>query len=146
MPLRKLTDRYFVSPQITPEDIAEIRAEGITTVICNRPDDENPPNLQEAAIRDALETEGVAFVSLPFNQMTLSPEIVTAHREAVSNAPGNVLAYCASGNRSTVVWALGEADSGAQDADALVTAASAAGYDLTGLKPTLQTLAARAKG
>ncbi|MBT8412600.1 MAG: TIGR01244 family phosphatase, partial [Octadecabacter sp.] len=53
---------------------------------------------------------------------------------------GPVLAYCASGTRSSIVWALGQA--GTMATDEIITAAAAAGYDLSGLKPQLDALAA----
>jgi uncharacterized protein (TIGR01244 family) len=47
-----------------------------------------------------------------------------------------VLAFCRSGTRSTFLWALARAERGA-DAEALVAAAAAAGYDLTPIRPWL---------
>lgn len=143
MPLRQINDTYHVSPQISADDIAEAQAAGVSTVICNRPDDENPPELQIAAMRAEVEAAGMRFVALPFNQMTLTPEIVAEHRAAIESAEGPVLAYCASGNRSTIVWALGEAERGAAAPEALIEAAARAGYDIAGMRPTLETLHAR---
>jgi uncharacterized protein (TIGR01244 family) len=146
VPIRKITDKYHVSPQITPEDFDEIEAAGVRTIICNRPDDENPADLQIAQMQAAAEARGVRFVALPFNQMTLTPEILSSQRETIAQSDGPVLAYCASGTRSTMAWALGQAEIGAQSADDLLAAASKAGYDLSGLRPTLETLVSRANG
>ncbi len=65
MDIRPLTDSYAVSPQITPEDVAGIAAAGFTTVICNRPDGEIPPDLRAAEIRTAVEAAGLSFVLNP---------------------------------------------------------------------------------
>lgn len=141
---RQLSPTYHVSPQIDPADAPAIKAAGIHTVICNRPDDENPAGLQIEAMQAAIEAEGLNFVALPFNQMTLTLEIVAAHRDAIAAADGPVLAYCASGNRCTIVWALGQAEAGAASVEDLLGAATRAGYDLSGLRGTLESLAAQA--
>ncbi|MGY6635245.1 MAG: TIGR01244 family sulfur transferase [Alkalilacustris sp.] len=140
MEIRPLSDTYAVSPQITPEDVPALAAAGYTTVICNRPDAENPPDLAAARLRAAVEGAGMTFVENPFDATTLSPAHVDAQGAAIEAAPGPVLAYCASGNRSSVAWALSQA--GRQPADALIGAAARHGYRLEGLRPQLEALAA----
>jgi uncharacterized protein (TIGR01244 family) len=141
MDIRTLSDAYAVSPQIEAEDAAAIAAAGYATVICNRPDDENPPERAAAHIRAAVEAAGMRFVENPFNAMTLSLDHVAAQAAAMAGAEGPVLAYCASGNRSSVVWALAEA--GRQPTDALIGAAARHGYQLEGLRGQIDALAAR---
>jgi uncharacterized protein (TIGR01244 family) len=52
-----------------------------------------------------------------------------------------VLAYCRSGTRSCNLWALARAKRG-DHPDTLMAKAAAAGYDLTGIRAMLDTLAA----
>ena len=40
MDIRPIDDFYAVSEQITPEDVAEIKAAGFRSIVCHRPDDE----------------------------------------------------------------------------------------------------------
>jgi uncharacterized protein (TIGR01244 family) len=141
MDMRKLTPRYTVSPQISPEDAAAIRAAGISRVICNRPDAEVPPSHQADAIGAALAAEGIDFKVLPLTHQTMTPENVAHQANLVEGAGGPVLAYCASGTRCTVIWALGQV--GAQPVDDILSTAARAGYDLAGLRPTLEALASR---
>jgi uncharacterized protein (TIGR01244 family) len=143
MDIRTLTPTYFVSPQIDPADLATLGAEGFTTVICNRPDGEVPPSHQAAAIEAAAREAGLAFHALPLTHQTLNPENVARHRDLVEHAPGKVLAYCASGTRSTIVWALGQARE--RPVDEILAAASAAGYQLDNIRPTLEAIAASAR-
>jgi uncharacterized protein (TIGR01244 family) len=53
-----------------------------------------------------------------------------------------VLAYCRSGTRSTLLWALAKASGGA-DLDGLSRCAEGAGYDLSPVRPIMDMLAAR---
>ncbi|MBK5926522.1 TIGR01244 family sulfur transferase [Rhodobaculum claviforme] len=140
MDIRPLSDSYAVSPQIAPEDVPAIAAAGYTTVICNRPDAENPPDLAADRLRAAVEAAGMTFLDNPFDAMTLSRPHVDAQAAAMAGAAGPVLAYCASGNRSSVVWALAQA--GRQPADALIGAGARHGYRLEGLRPQIEALAA----
>ena len=54
---------------------------------------------------------------------------------------GPVIAYCRSGNRSTVLWALNQA--GRMPEDEILSTADAAGYDLSGVRPLIASLASR---
>ena len=144
MHIRPLTPRYAVSPQISPGDLDAIKAAGFAAVICNRPDVEVPPELRAEAIGAAAAAAGLAFVENPVTHAGLDETAVRAQAEAIAQADGPVLAYCASGTRSTVVWMLGAAPTTA--ADDLLAAARAQGYDLEMLRPQLEALHHAAEG
>lgn len=143
MDIRSLTDRYAVSPQIGPEDMEAIAAAGFRTVICNRPDAEVPPSHHAAAMGEAAAAAGLAFVDNPFDHRAFSPDLVTRQGEAIETGGDKVLAYCASGNRSTILWAMDRARRGEGSAEDLVGIAARAGYDLRGLLPQLAALSGR---
>lgn len=139
MDIRPLSDSYAVSPQITPQDMAAIKAAGYALVIDNRPDAEVGPDLAGSAMAAAAEAAGLAFVANPFAPAAFSMDLVLAQAEAIAAAEGPVLAYCASGNRSSVLWAMAQARAGA-DPEALIATAAQHGYDLSGLAPQLAKL------
>ncbi|MBM2320648.1 MULTISPECIES: TIGR01244 family sulfur transferase [Marivita] len=139
MDIRPITDRYAVSPQIDPEDAAAIKAAGITTVICNRPDAEVPPSHQSDAMRMAIEAAGLRFEVLPITHQTMTPDRVAQQFAMVDASDGPVLAYCASGTRCSILWALSQA--GQKSADEILGAVAQAGYDLSMLRPTLDAAA-----
>lgn len=141
MQIRYLTPDYAVSEQITPEDIPALKQAGFTTVICNRPDHEIPPMLQAKTIAAAAEAAGLSFVLNPVEGGTLGLEEMPAQGAALAAASGPVFAYCRSGTRSSVVWALAQAQSGAMAPGDIIAAAGKAGYDLAGLTQTLAQLA-----
>lgn len=138
MDLRTLTPRYSVSPQISVEDIPAIKAAGYKTIICNRPDNEVPPSHQAEAIKAAAIAAELDFKILPLTHQTMTPENVSYQREMYDTCEGPVLAYCASGTRCSVVWALGQTDD--LSADEILAQTLKAGYDLSGLRETLVSL------
>ena len=142
MDIRTITPAYAVSPQIAPEDMAAIKAAGFTTVIDNRPDGEIPPDWHTEPMRRAAEAAGLAFVVNPVIGGMLTMDNVKAQAEAIAAAPGPVLAYCASGNRSSIVWALAHA--GRLPVDDLIGLPARHGYMLESFRPQLEALAARA--
>ncbi|WP_415403361.1 TIGR01244 family sulfur transferase [Tateyamaria sp. SN3-11] len=144
MDIRQITPTYFVAPQVDPADMADIAAAGITTVICNRPDEEVPPAFQADAIEAAATAAGLEFVRLPLTHQSMNAQNVARHFDVAAQAQGPVLAYCASGTRSTVVWCLGQA--GEMQTDDILAAARSGGYDLDNLRPTLESIARKKQG
>ncbi|MFN3955332.1 MAG: TIGR01244 family sulfur transferase [Pararhodobacter sp.] len=139
MEIRPLTDGYAVSPQISPEDVPEIAAQGYEMVICNRPDAEVPVELKAGVLQAAVEAAGLRFVLNPVVGGALSMDNVTAQRAALDNGTGKVLAYCASGNRSSIVWAL--ANAGRLPTDALIAAGAQYGYQTAQFRDLIERLA-----
>jgi uncharacterized protein (TIGR01244 family) len=139
MDIRPITDSYAVSPQIAPEHLPAIRAAGYVLVIDNRPDAEIPPELHAAGMRAAAEAAGLAFVVNPVIGGALTLQNVEAQRAAIATAQGPVLAYCASGNRSSVVWALAMA--GSRPTDELIGLPARFGYRLEHLRDQIEALA-----
>ncbi len=141
MDIRALTPDYAVSPQIDPADLAAIKAAGYVTIIDNRPDGEIPPGLHAPAMRAAAEALGLTFVANPVIGGQLTMDNVTAQRAAIAASAGPVLAYCASGNRSSVVWALAHA--GTRPTDELIGLPARFGYQLDHLRPQIEALAGK---
>ena len=138
---RQLTPTYSVSPQISVEDMPAIAAAGFTMVICNRPDTEVPPSHQAATIGAAAREAGLDFEVLELTHQTMTPENIERQRDIIAASSGPVLAYCASGTRCSVIWALGQA--GQMDTDDILRTTAAAGYQLDQLRPALDAASDR---
>ncbi|KQB95368.1 hypothetical protein AL073_16060 [Loktanella sp. 1ANDIMAR09] len=139
MDIRQISPTYAVTPQIAVEDIPAIAEAGFQTIICNRPDAEIPPSHHASVIEAAAKAAGLKFVINEVTHQTLNMDMVATQKAAMDASSGPTLAYCASGTRSTIVWALGQASE--ISADDILSAASAAGYDLGGMRPQLNALA-----
>ncbi len=137
--IRRLTDAYSVAPQIAPEDLAAVKAMGFVLVIDNRPDAEIPGDLQGAAMAEAARVAGLAFAVNPITPGQFTVDLVARQRAAMDAAGGPVLAYCASGNRSTVVWELVHA--GRMPVDEMLQIAAEAGYSHEQFRPLIEAFA-----
>lgn len=138
---RKLNDHVFVSPQIGLPEVAEAAAQGIAIIVNNRPEDESDDQTTGAAIEAAARAAGMDYVAIPVTHAGWSEGQVRAMANALTNADGPVLAYCRSGTRSTLLWALAEASIG-KSPHALAAAAAQAGYDLSPIRAMMDMLAA----
>ncbi len=139
---RKLSDSVSASPQITLADIAEAKAAGVGLIINNRPDGEDPSAPQGDEIESAAKAAGIDYIAIPIGHSGFSEVQVDQMIAALDAASDNVLAYCRSGTRSTLLWALAQAKSGTAPDD-IAAKAVAAGYDVSPVRPMLDMLAAR---
>lgn len=140
---RKLTHDIYAAPQIGLAEIAEAGALGVTLVINNRPEDESDDQTPGAEIEAAARAAGMDYAAIPVTHSGFSEPQVKAMAEALESAEGAVLAYCRSGTRSTLLWALAEASQGG-DPDSLTNMAAKAGYDVSPIRPLMDILKARA--
>ena len=145
MQYNTLSDDYSVSPQIDVADVPSIAQAGFKSVICNRPDQENPESRQIEAIKAAVEAAGMDFAENIFDPSSFGPNKIERQAELLAQLPGPVFAYCASGNRCSVVWAFTQA--GRVATDHILDATTRAGYQLAHLRPQLEMMALnRAEG
>lgn len=126
--IRQLDDKTLVSGQIAPEDVAGLKSQGVTMIVNNRPDGEEPGQPTGAEIEDAAEAAGIVYRAIPIHR-GIGPADAQAMREAIEASDGKVLAYCRAGTRSALAWALARRKQGAT-IEELQEAAARAGVDL----------------
>ncbi len=137
-----LDDRVIVAPQIAADEIADAKALGVTLIVNNRPDGESPSEPQSAEIEAAAQDLGLDYVAIPVGHGGFSQPQVDAMAAALDGAVGKTLAYCRSGTRSTLLWALARAKAG-DVPQTLHDKANGAGYDLTPVAALIDMLASR---
>ncbi|HEV2864950.1 MAG TPA: TIGR01244 family sulfur transferase [Allosphingosinicella sp.] len=122
--------------QLRPDDIEDAAARGVTTIVNNRPDGEEPGQPSSAEIEAAAGAAGLGYAHIP---MPVGGEFSSDKVEAMGEAlaQGRVLIFCHSGTRSTYLWALARAREGA-DAGELIRRAGQAGYNIRPLLPWLE--------
>lgn len=141
---KQLSDTVFAAGQITPEDVARAEAQGITLIVNNRPDGEAPGQPTGETIEAAARAAGIDYLAIAIDSSGFDQTRIAAMQTALDNAEGKVLAYCRTGTRSTLLWALAEARGG-RDPAAIERAAQAAGYELAPIRPALIELAEQAQ-
>ena len=109
--MRELDDKVLVSGQIRPDEVAALRTRGVTLIVNNRPDGEEPGQPLSAEIEEAAAAAGIDYRSVPIIR-GIGPADADAMRDAISSSPGKVLAFCRSGTRSALAWALAMNDEG----------------------------------
>jgi uncharacterized protein (TIGR01244 family) len=140
---RTLTPTLFASPQITLADVADAKARGVTLIINNRPEDESANQTPGDEIEAAARAAGIDYITIPVTHAGFSQWQVDAMAKALDSADGKVLAYCRSGTRSTLLWALARSSQGEHPA-VLAEKAADAGYDLTPIAAMMDVLRGRA--
>ena len=140
---RSVTKDLMVSPQIGLDAVAEAKTLGVTLIINNRPEGESEDQVPGAEIEAAAHAAGLEYVAIPITHSGFSQPQVEAMVAALQGAEGKVLAYCRSGTRSTLLWALAESAQGG-DPDSLTNMAAKAGYDVSPVRPLMDMLKAQA--
>ena len=124
----QLDDKTLVSSQIAPEEVAELKDHGVTVIVNHRPDGEEPDQPTGLEIEKAAQAAGIDYLAAPIRR-GIGPADVDAMAEAIEAAEGKLLAYCRSGTRSTLAWAVARRKQGAS-VDEVAEAAGRAGVDL----------------
>ena len=109
----QLDDKTLVSGQISPADVAEFKRQGVTMIVNNRPDGEEPDQPRAAEIEDAARAAGIAYRFLPIRRGPGPSDVEDMEEALDACGDGKLLAFCRSGTRSTFAWALARRSQGA---------------------------------
>lgn len=126
---RQLDEKTFVDGQISPADMSELKALGITMIVNNRPDDEDVGQPTSEEIEAAARAAGLDYRHVPIVR-GMGPSDIEAMRDAIHAAgDGKLFAFCRSGNRSTLAWAVARNEDGTPREE-LERCADGAGFSL----------------
>lgn len=107
----QLSDQFYVSGQITAEQVALLAENGFRTIVNNRPDGEQFGQPTSDEIAAAAAEHGIDYVFLPVRSNGVVPadvEAFIAARETIKEGP--VLLFCRTGARCQMLWHLAEAE------------------------------------
>ena len=135
MEIRKIDENISVAPQIALEDIADIAKLGFKTLVANRPDQEEPGQPSMADIEAEAKANGLNWVYMPVESGNITDEDVDNFAPMIRDAEKPVFAFCRSGTRCTILWALSAARE--HQPEELLPKAQNAGYDISGLVPRM---------
>lgn len=136
--MERIADYLYISKQLDQRYIRRVAQYEIKTVICNRPDGEEPGQPDFETVRQWLTDAGVEkVIYLPATMDNITDEMLAEFQTAVAKSPAPVLAYCRSGTRSALLWALNQAKRGVE-VNSLIKAAELANINLTPVRDKLE--------
>jgi len=104
MNIRQLSPDFSTSGQITPEQVTELAAMGFKSIVCARPDNEDPGQPDFVEIEAAAKAAGLAITHIPVSGMLGEGQIIRFH-QAWEDMPKPMFGYCRSGGRAGSLYA-----------------------------------------
>lgn len=126
--IRQLDDRTLVSSQIGAHDVAGLAEQGVTVLVNNRPDAEEPGQPRASDIEEAAAQAGIIYHFVPIIRGIGPADVEEMQKALREAADGKLLAFCRSGRRSAFVCALAQRDEGASR-EQVVGRLTEAGFD-----------------
>lgn len=128
MKLAILTPNLSALPQPSVEEVGELADRGYRSIIGNRPDGEAPDQPKWNDVKAAALARGMDTVHIPVVASKIDEADIRAFREALERLPKPIAAFCRTGTRSTLLWAL--ANEASLTADERIKVAAKEGYAL----------------
>lgn len=126
--IRQLDDKVIVSGQVAPHEVAGLAAQGVTVLVNNRPDGEEPGQPLASEIEEAAAAAGISYRFVPIIR-GIGPADVEEMQKALRQAEsGKMLAFCRSGTRSALAVGLAQREEGAS-AEEVQERLISAGFD-----------------
>ena len=138
--MKELPGDVFVAGQLLPAQIQALAEQGVMTFINNRPDMEAPMQPSSQDLEKLAQDLGVDYHHIPMAG-GLTPGLIEASETAYANLPRPIVAFCASGTRSTALWAFAHVKT--LGVEAVMKAMSEAGYNLEQIRGPLEAHLAR---
>lgn len=127
-PMRQLTETLSACGQLTASDIEALAAAGVKSLICNRPDQEEPGQPSTASLQAVAEQLGMQWYYQPVISGQVEDQQGDEFAAILASAATPVVAFCRSGARCGMLWALSQRTQ--QPGAQLVQHLQHAGYDM----------------
>ena len=111
--IRQLGDKVMVSGQIAPHEVAGLAAEGVTMLVNNRPDGEDPDQPLAGEIEEAAAQAGIGYRFVPIIRGIGPADVEEMQKALRESGEGKLLAFCRSGTRSALTLAIAQREEGA---------------------------------
>jgi uncharacterized protein (TIGR01244 family) len=135
--LIQIDSQTSVTGQLQLADLGKLAGNGVTLVINNRPDGEGFRQPRNADMAAEAGKHNLAFAYIPVSSP--SPAQAAEFASLLKEHQGKVVAYCRSGNRSSIMWAAAKVALGMPVAEVVAQAAKS-GLDLRSMAPFIEDL------
>jgi sulfide:quinone oxidoreductase len=136
----KINEFLSVAGQISLADLAAFAKEGYSTIINNRPDNEEPGQLDHATAEAEAKKQGLDYRYQPIVSSAISRHDVTEFQNLLLREDKPILAHCRSGTRCYLLYALTRSLFEGESPLKLVAEAAAKGYDIRALPMFVEKL------
>ena len=136
MHLKTLTPELSILPQPNEAEIAQLARRGYKSLIGNRPDGEAADQPAWASLAEAAKRHGMDARHIPIVASQVSKSDIEQFREALRVLPKPIAAFCRSGTRSVLLWAL--AKEAELTVDERIRIAAREGFDLKPFRARLE--------
>lgn len=127
--MNQIAEGFSVSPQLQPPDFPMLAAQGICTIINNRPDGEELGRLTAAEASELAVANGMGYRHILVTLASLSQDNVEQFADTLQERENPVHAHCRSGQRSVTLWAINEVKAGRMSREEIQARLKSAGYD-----------------
>lgn len=141
--MRELPGDVFVTGQLDLMTMNALAEQGVMSFINNRPDNEAHMQPSADSLKAAAVELGVDYRHIPMAS-GVTVHMLEASLDAFANMPRPIVAFCASGMRSAVLWAFAHVDT--MGVDGVMDALKSVGFELEQIRPSLVQFAARSQG
>jgi uncharacterized protein (TIGR01244 family) len=104
--MRQIDSNYYVTGQISPDHIAQLKEAGFSAVCCMRPDGEGYGQTPFSQIEAAAKAAGMNAYYMPVSGGAMPMQHASKLKAVLRQETGKILGYCASGNRSAMLYQL----------------------------------------
>ncbi len=101
---RSLDPRFAIAGQISVADVPKVAAAGFKTIVCARPDGEEPGQPSFATIAAAAKKAGLEAVHIPVSGGIGEGQLIRME-QALRTLPTPMFGYCRSGARAGSLFA-----------------------------------------
>ena len=136
MNLKPLSPKLSVTPQIEIVEVADLAARGFKSIIGNRPEGEAPDQPEWSSLIAEAERHGISARQIPVVPGQIGHDDVQRFADALRDLPTPIAAFCRTGTRSAMLWALANPDG--LSVDERIAVAAAQGYDLTPVRDQME--------
>lgn len=136
MKLAILSPNLSALPQPAVEAIGDLADRGYRSIISNRPDGEAPDQPTWTDLKAAALARGMEAVHIPVVASQIDEADIRAFHDALERLPKPIAAFCRTGTRSTLLWAL--TNEASLTVDERMKIAAKEGYDLEPFRGLLE--------
>lgn len=129
----RIDEKVTIGAQPSEADLAELKRQGVATIINLRRAGENNQPLSPDAQGEKVRALGMDYVHIPVSTADMRPEQIEDYGKAVEASPGEVHVHCGVGARAGIFALIHSGARRGLRAEQIIAEAGTKGFDLSEL-------------